>query len=78
MWSYTNSRTAQTFENYYFYNIINTTKTILSKMKKNYTSPAIETTEVMVEAGIAVSLQAAGFGFDETDATYTEEEGLLW
>lgn len=47
-------------------------------MKKNYTSPAIETTEVMVEAGIAVSLQAAGFGFDENDATYTEEEGLLW
>ena len=76
MWSYTNSRTAQTFENYYFYNIINITKTILSKMKKNYTSPAIETTEVMVEAGIAASLMTGSTftltGYDET------EENVEW
>ena len=75
MWSYTNSRTAQTFENYYFYNIINTTKTILSKMKKNYTSPAIETTEVLVEAGIAMSTMEATWGLNS--AVYTEED-VTW
>ncbi len=40
-------------------------------MKKNYTSPAIETTEVMVEAGIAMSTEVATFGL--TDAEYSEE-----
>ena len=45
-------------------------------MKKNYTSPAIETTEVMVEAGIAASLMTGSTftltGYDET------EENVEW
>ena len=41
-------------------------------MKKNYTSPAIEATEVMVEAGIAMStvmstFSLEGYGNVETD-----------
>ena len=41
-------------------------------MKKNYTSPAIETTEVLVEAGIAMSTVMSPFsleayGNEETD-----------
>ena len=44
-------------------------------MKKNYTSPAIETTEVMVEAGIANSTMQATWGLE--DAKYTEEE-VVW
>lgn len=44
-------------------------------MKKNYTSPAIETTEVLVEQGIAQStvlIQGEGFGLGE--ATYGTED----
>lgn len=44
-------------------------------MKKNYTSPAIETTEVMVEAGIAMSTEVATCGLE--DAAYTEED-VAW
>lgn len=42
-------------------------------MKKNYLSPAIEATEVMVEAGIALSDgDVSVFGLGE-EAGYTEE-----
>lgn len=45
----------------------------LIKMKKNYLSPAIEATEVMVEAGIALSDgDVSVFGLGE-EAGYTEE-----
>ena len=54
-------------------------------MKKNYTSPAIETTEILVEQGIATStvtlwylngeLNDEGFGLG--DATYTEGD-FVW
>lgn len=43
-------------------------------MKKNYTSPAIETTEVIVEAGIAESTVNATFslsGYNETEENYS-------
>ena len=44
-------------------------------MKKNYTSPAIETTEVLVEQGIAGSLMTGveGFGINGY-----EEEDFAW
>ena len=47
-------------------------------MKKNYTSPAIETTEVMVEAGIAMSqitlMEDNGFGI----GGYDDEVTVSW
>lgn len=52
----------------------------LSKMKQIYTSPAIETTEVLVEAGIAMSEVALfqnGFGLTDEKTTY-EEETFMW
>lgn len=50
-------------------------------MKKNYTSPAIETTDIMVEQGIAISdftHQSDVFNLDE--ATYEEYNGgaAIW
>ena len=48
-------------------------------MKKIYTSPAIETTDVLVEAGIATSEVAfqSGFGLTDEKTTY-EEETFMW
>ena len=51
-------------------------------MKKNYTSPAIETTEILVEQGIAQSEvllwdSTSNDPFGLGDATYGEEE-FLW
>ena len=45
-------------------------------MKQIYTSPAIETTEVLVEAGIAtseVALFQNGFGLTDEKTNYDEE-----
>lgn len=36
-------------------------------MKKTYTQPAIELVTVEVEQGIAASVQATGFSFNEAD-----------
>ena len=53
-------------------------------MKKNYTSPAIETTEILVEQGIAQSaftpFATSGDVFDLSGATWEEEnEGaVIW
>ena len=52
-------------------------------MKKNYTSPAIETTEILVEQGIAMSTvtllwdSTSNDPFGLGDATYGEED-FLW
>ena len=47
-------------------------------MKKNYTSPAIETAEILVEAGIATSaVQFAGDNFGLGEANY-EESDFAW
>ena len=54
-------------------------------MKKNYTSPAIETTEILVEQGIAQSTVTLWYldgeptdnGFGLGNATY-EETGFNW
>ena len=64
-------------------NFINTQKQqkLLAKMKKNYTSPAIETTDILVEQGIAISNfthEVDIFNLDE--ATYDEYNGgaAIW
>ena len=49
-------------------------------MKQIYTSPAIETTEVLVEAGIAMSEVALfenGFGLTDEKTNY-DEETFVW
>lgn len=50
-------------------------------MKRNYISPAIETTEIMVEAGIAASVvelyNEGGFGLGD-GTNYGEEETFAW
>ena len=54
-------------------------------MKKNYTSPAIETTEILVEQGIAMSEVTLLWGsegnydpFGLGDGTTYEETGFDW
>ena len=45
-------------------------------MKKNYTSPAIETTEVMIEAGIATSTVTFSLGDDAQFENYNNGEAI--
>lgn len=47
-------------------------------MKRNYLSPAIETTEILVEQGIAQSEVILQDGFGLGDNTKYDEDDFVW